>query len=184
MPKGHPSPFDKISYVPVFITQAHHEVHEGDMYSCFIYDEDAALNETIEMYIKTPTVSSPQKRIHMVVDHNATGEHLYELNEAATYTSGGADVLPVNRRRDGGASSLQAMKSGSDKGGDNIVTGGTPLTIEGIWTGSGKGTGGASRGLQEFVLAPNQEYLMQSTAKAAGGIAMFLQAIWYEHTDA
>ena len=103
--------------------------------------------------------------------------------ETATYSSGGADVTPTNRNRTSvNTTSMQAFKSGSDKGADNIVTGGAPATLEGIWTGSGRGTGGESRGLHEWMLAPNEEYLFRITAKAAG-IAMFLQIIWYEHTN-
>ena len=180
---GRVAEFDNLFAIPVTLDVEHHEVHEGDMYSAFIYDEDAASGHTIEIHLQAPAVASPQKRIHLVIDHNATGEHLFTLSEAATYSSGGTAFTAINRNRgSGNTTDSQALRTGSNKGSNNIVTGGSPVVLESIWTGSGRGTGGESRGLQEWVLDPGEEYLIKIESKAAG-IALFLQAIWYEHTD-
>ena len=177
-----PLPKDDISGAAMTIEFSHHEVHEGDMYAVGIYDEDAASGDTVEIQFKTPAVTVPQKRVHMVFEHSSTGEHLMEITEGAIYQSGGTAKTPINRNRGSlNTSSMQHLYTGSDKGADNVVTAGGTI-IEDIWTGSGRGTGGSSRSLEEWVLAPNTEYLFQMTSKAAG-IALHVRAVWYEHTD-
>ena len=160
-----------------FIDYAHHELHSGSSFHAWIYDEGAASGETIEMQFTTPATPL----IHLVVTHIAVNKHLYCLKEAATYSSGGATSTAINRRRDAGASTLINFREGSDKGGNNIVTGGSPVTLEEIWTGS-RGAVASSRGAEEFVLKASTQYLVQMEAKEAASL-LFLGIDWYEHSD-
>ena len=165
--------FDNLFDVPVGISIAHHEIHEGDMYVHNQYDEDAASGHIVQIFILTPAVADPQKR---------TGEHRYTITEGCAYSSGGAAMTPTNRERGSvKTSSLQSAYSGSDKGSNKIVvTGGT--TMFDSWSGAGKTQGASSRDSEEWVLAPNTGYLFVLTSKAAG-IPLEMTAEWYEHTD-
>jgi len=173
--------FDPLFKAPLFIDIAHHEVHEGDMYSAIHYDEDAASSHVVQIYFETPAVASPQKRVHMTFAHEGSGEHQYQIIEGITLSAGGADVTPLNRRRDSGASSMQAFKVGSNKSSNVITyTGGSVVWDD--WTGAGKASGGENRGTQEWILIPNTEYIIILTSKAAG-IQISQEVTWYEHTD-
>jgi len=173
--------FDPLFKAPLWIDIAHHEVHEGDMYSSIIYDEDAANGHVIQIYFKTPAVADPQKRVHMTFAHEGSGEHQYQVIEGVTYSAGGADTDPLNRRRDSGATSMQEFKLGSTKSSNVITyTGGSAIWED--WSGAGKTTGGENRGTQEWILAPNVEYIVVLTSKAAG-ILLSQDVTFYEHTD-
>ena len=174
--------FDNLFDVPVGISIAHHEIHEGDMYVHNQYDEDAASGHIVQIFILTPAVADPQKRVHIAMAHESTGEHRYTITEGCAYSSGGAVMTPTNRERGSvKTSSLQSAYSGSDKGSNKIVvTGGT--TMFDSWTGAGKTQGASSRDSEEWVLAPNTGYLFVLTSKAAG-IPLEMTAEWYEHTD-
>lgn len=174
--------FDPLFKAPLAIDIAHHEIHEGDMFVHNIYDEDAASGHSVQVFLLTPAVASPQKHMHLVASYEGSGEHLYEVTEGCTYSSGGTALTPTNRHRgSANTTSAQSAYTGSDKGSDLIVvTGGT--TIFGSWTGQGKNTGGSSRDSEEWVLAPNTGYLFELESKAAGTL-IELQVLWYEHSD-
>ena len=54
-----------------------------------------------------------------------------------------------------------------------------------ILLGAGRTSGGGSRGVDEWVLAPNESYLFQITSAGGGGSTCnaFIGLVWYEHTD-
>ena len=174
--------FDNLFHAPLIVDIAHHEVHEGDMYSTNLYDEDAANNHVVNIFILTPATATPQKHMHMITQHSGSGEHYYSITEGCTYSSSGVAVTPTNRHRGSvKTSSVQSAYSGSTKGSNAVVvTGGTVIWDD--WTGAGKSIGGEGRSLEEWILAPNTGYLYQIQSKAAG-IQIDLEAIWYEHTD-
>lgn len=176
--------FDNLFNAPLSIDIAHHEIHEGDSFSLYVREVGIADTETVEILVQTPAVSSPQKRIHLISEHAASTAHLFDIMEGATYTSGGAVATPINRERGSAkVSSLQSAYTGTTSA--NIATGGTPATVWGELLGSGKVTGGGSRGVDEWVLAPNQSYLFRITSAGGGGSACnaFIGLVWYEHTD-
>ena len=176
--------FDNMFRAPMVIDIAHHEIHEGDSFSLYVREVGIADTETIEILIKTPAVTSPQKRIHLIAEHEASTAHLFDIIEGATYASGGAAATPINRERGSAKiSALQAAYTGTTAA--NIVTGGTPATVWGQLLGAGRTSGGGSRGVDEWVLAPNESYLFRITSAGGGGSACnaFIGLVWYEHTD-
>lgn len=174
--------FDPLFNAPIVIDIPHHEVHEGDTFSAVVTDSSAASGEVVQGYLKTPAISTPQKRMHLVLSHAGTGQHNVTITEGVTYSSGGSDSTPVNRRRDSSkASAVQAMKVGSDKDSNKIAyTGGTVIWNEDA--GSGRGVGGETRGTEEWILAPDTEYIFE-VSSGATSTAISLAATWYEHTD-
>ena len=174
--------YDNLFKIPVFMDVAHHEVHEGDTYSAIISDPSAADTKVVQGYIKTPAVADPQKRMHLTLSHGGSGAHSFSITEGITYSAGGTARAPVNRRRDSAnTTSAQTVKVGSDKDSDVITyTGGTVIWEESA--GAGRGTGGETRGVTEWILAPNTEYIFQ-VFSGATSTAITLSAIWYEHTD-
>lgn len=173
--------FDPMFNAPIVIDIGHHEVHEGDMFSVRHYDEDAASGHLLHIHLTTPPAATPQKRAHIVVEHESSGEHQYQLLEGVTRSSGGVLTTAINRQRGSAKAAVTTCYIGSDKGSNKVVySGGTE--IDGSYGGSGKQTGGGDRATVEWVLAPATEYLFILTAKAAG-VTLDMKTIWYEHTD-
>ena len=75
------------------------------------------------------------------------------------------------------------MRGGGDNlaGGNLVYAGGSTIWSE--TAGSGKGTGGTTRGTEEWILAPNTEYIFKMTSGVTPAITLSLSATWYEHTD-
>ena len=135
-----PGEFDNLFHMPVTLDVSHHEIHEGDTYSASLADSSAATGESIQGYILTPAVTSPQKRMHMILSHEGSGLHTFTLTEGVTFTSGGAASVPVNRRRDSAnTTAAQTVTAGGDNltGGLLLYTGGTVIWTESA--GSGRG---------------------------------------------
>ena len=139
--------FDNLFKVPVGIDVAHHEVHEGDSFSMVAGDPSAGTDVPVQLYIETPAVTTPQKRMHLALSHRGSGEHTLVITEGITFTSGGAAYAPVNRRRDSAkVTAAQAARVGGDNltGAEFVYTGGTIIWTEAM--GTGKLSGGESRG--------------------------------------
>ena len=175
--------FDNLFKVPLIMDIAHHEIHEGDTYSATITDVSAASGAYVQGYILTSAVTSPQKRMHMVLSHEGSGLHSFTITEGVTFTSGGAAATPINRRRDSAnTSDAQAVRVGGDNltGGLLIYTGGTVIWSESA--GAGRGSGSSSRGTDEWILAPNTAYMFEMMSGATS-TSISIQATWYEHGD-
>jgi hypothetical protein len=176
--------FDNLFSIPVGIDVAHHEVHEGDSYSLFVQEVGISDTETIEILIETPAVADPQKRVHLIASHEGSVAHIFTIEQAATYSSGGTAATAINRQFGSiKTTALQSAYTGITSG--NIVTGGTPATKWSELLGAGRTNGGGNRGTDEFVLAPNTEYLFQLTSAGGAGSACnaWIGLVWYEHTD-
>jgi hypothetical protein len=176
--------FDSLFRALYSVDSVHHEVHEGDAFELQTYDEAAALNDALQIYLQTPAVTSPQKRVHLISDHEATGEHLFRIYEAITYTAGGTAKSPLNKNRgSANSSALVNPKVGSNKAADLITytTVGATIIYE-SWGGQGKTQSGGNRGTTEWILKPGTQYIFELISKAAG-VVLELSLEWYEHTD-
>jgi hypothetical protein len=175
--------FDNLFYAPLVVDVAHHEIHEGDSFSIVATDAVAASGKLVQMYIKTPVVASPQKRIHLIVSHQGSGLHSFSITEGIDTIAGGAAYVPVNRRRD----SIKVTAGQAARvGGDNL-TGGLLTYANGtiIWAevaGAGKGQASTNRGTDEWILAPNTEYIFELSSGATS-TSIGISTTWYEHTD-
>jgi len=146
-------------------------------------DGAAANTDTVQLYINTPAVTSPQKRLHLVLNHIGSGAHTIVITEGITFTSGGAAYVPINHRRDSAkVTAAQAVRVGGDNltGGVLVYSGGTIIWSEGM--GAGRSIGGENRGVSEWILAPNTGYIFENISGATS-TAVNISASWYEHTD-
>ena len=180
---GRVNEFDPLFKAPLWIDIAHHEVHEGDTFSVIASDAAAASTDTVQIYINAPAVASPQKRMHLILNHYGSGAHSMVITEGVTFSSGGAAYVPLNRHRGSAkTTSAQAVRIGGDDlpGGVVAYTGGTIIWTELI--GSGKGSGGATRGTEEWILDANTAYIFEIISGFTS-TAINISATWYEHTD-
>ena len=118
---------DNLFKVPIWIDVAHHEIHEGDSFSLYIGDLDAANTEQVQLYFVTPNTA---ELIHIVVSAYCSGQHVLTITEGITYTAGGTAGTARNRNRNSTNTSSCTLRTGSDGGSDLITyTGGTVIWI-------------------------------------------------------
>jgi len=172
---GRMAEFDNIFQIPVGIDVAHHELHEGDMYSVHTFANVAnAANFDLVIH----TMDSVAKRIHMFFEAEVEAESEFYVYEDATYTDGtGVAVVPINRERNSAKTSdIQDMESNP-----NILGVGNLLVQ--TMAGSGKKVGGRARGLEELVLRNDTIYLFRITNVSGGIEWVSPQLTWYEHSN-
>ena len=178
------SEFDTYFSAPVIVDAAHHEIHEGAMFSLFVSESAISDTETIEIFVTTPDTATPQKRAHLIAETSGSLAYTFTIQEGPTYSSGGAAGTAYNRNRGSSTTTgMQDLYTGNTA--DNIVTGGSPTTIWTKFNGSGRDAGGSGRDDNEWVLAPDTSYLFQLTSSAGAGTFndVYIGLIWYEHTD-
>ena len=180
---------DVTTHVHRVIDHAHSEIHNGQMFSAWVYDSDFDTQAQLILAFRTPNNTS---RSHLFVEFSTTSFSAAEILEAPTITSGtGTVVLPHNRDRN---SLLRSGMMNIDNPGivdrmtrnptitvDNVV-------LHGEMIGGGKNHGGSvgsSRGIHEWKLLPNTLYACRLTQNSVGSdnqIASIF-AVWYEHVD-
>lgn len=171
---------DNLFKAPIFVDVAHHEIHEGDAFSLYIGDVDAANTEQVQLYFVTPNTAELS---HMVVSSYGSGEHVLTITEGITYSAGGTAGTARNRNRNSANTSSCTLKTGSDGGADLITyTGGTVIWSETV--GAGRQQGGSTRGTQEWILKANTAYIIEDTNSSGSPAVLDLNAVWYEHTSA
>jgi len=169
---------DSLFSAPLSIDIAHHEVHEGAMFSAFISDASAADTEQIQVMITTPNTT---ELAHVVWEHYSSGQATVTLKSGITYSAGGSAFTPINRNRGSSHTSACTVKTGSDGGADLITyTGGT--TAWSAIYGSGRLQGGSSRETSEWILAPNTTNIIEVTSNTTS-LIISLGVIWYEHAS-
>lgn len=138
----------------VIVDNAHHEVHEGHMYTLHRLVEDLGNNNNIDIYLYNITKDS-----HTVWFHTCGGDALFYLYENPTVSNNGT-LLPtynINRASDNQAS-LSAAHTPTVSGV------GTEIIGHSIPGGTGGNASGAMlRSGTEFVMAPGRTYLFRLT---------------------
>lgn len=183
---------DPLTLGTITIATDHHQVHEGDTFSAWLFDVGVIASAAVlEMAFETPAAGSPQKRMHVIIMANASAQAVLRLWQITGNIGGGtAFGEPPNRRDDQPDDSDLQLIDGADKILLNSPALATPIT--GIATpvlraaeqfdSRTSGAPAASRGALEFVLNPDQKYHLTLTSGAANNVA-FLGMVWYEHTD-
>ena len=166
------------------IDYAHHEIHAGSSYHAFVYDDTAATNELVNLYIKTANTT---KYCHSFSQWSAGGAAIFRIHEAPTITAntGTNGVAIINHNRNSSnisgcfdnATTPVVNKYGT---GVTKTAEGTVLLIE--YSGVGKTMAGSGRNENEYILKPNTAYLFELIA-IGNNIALAIGAGWYEHTD-
>lgn len=166
---------DDYTHAVIGLEFDHHEVHEGDSYSC---------NDTVNVNAATQywmvTTPDTAKYANMVFNAVCTGEMLIAVTEGADRT-GVASLTAINRNRNSlNASGLvvhRGYSGGTTNGAVTIETERTGLTGVGGKTLEA----GQTRGLSEFVLKRNTKYVIAVTTY--DNVHVTLKLSWYEHTS-
>ena len=170
-------PMDTISEAVITVGSPHHETHEGDMYSAYATNTENS-NGVVQIGIKP---ANSAKRVHLIIQWNATGEANLEILEAVTDMAAGGAFTPINRNRNSAnTTSCQTCLAGSTSGTAITYTGGTSLWQE--HKGSGRNNAAVGRGANEWLLKSNVDTVIELTSEAATN-EMWLGVVWYEHTD-
>ena len=154
------------------VTYAHHEIHEGDMYTtCNV--TDLANGATVNILIRTPNTL---KWSHLLWDLDHELEATVTFYEAATVTANGTELMARNRDR-----------NSSNTAGTKIYVGPTVTAVGTqlcrVQQGAGNKAGGSDRAENEWVLKQNTVYLLRITNNTANNNLISTRLIWYEHTN-
>lgn len=170
------SSIDKTTGANVVMLYAHHELHEGDMWSCFYSVASIGAMTTPDDAIQlTWTTPKGPGLMHLVIHAQCGGPALYKFTEGWT----GAGVSPTgtitgyNRRRDRENSNIIMYYDAT------LVTGGVVLEQEYISTG--KFGAGESRSSQEWILNQNTKYAVSLYLNDAQIATIKID--WYFHKD-
>ena len=151
----------------------HHEIHSGSSFTTS-YVADIGNGANLDLLIVTPDSLA---YAHWFYEIDVEAEASLLLYEAVTATAGAA-IVAYNRNRVGTPDAATVVVTSTPT---SITEGTTILRSRHI--GSGKTTGGGSRGQHEFILKPNTKYLFRLTNATTGNNFMSVEFDWYEHTD-
>ena len=163
---------DEITGAITTVDFAHHELHEGDLYS---YCEVTDLGNGASRNILIRTISTTKiAHIFLVVQTELeTGLFLYE---DTIVSNNGTDVVEQNRNRNS-ANTATIVVSHTP----TVSNDGTLLCVK-HW-GSGRGAGGGDRSENEWLLKTGANYLLRVTNATANNNQVSIELIWYEHTS-
>ena len=163
---------DSMSRSLLIIDLALHELNKGDSYiSSDVTDLGGTANKTF--LLVTPNTT---KWVHLlyVVEHEL--EITVSFYEGATITSNGTTISSYNRNRNSIKTAKLAVHHTPGVANDGTL-------IRSQQLGNGKMAGGASRGINEFILKPNSNYLLRVTNETNNNNVTSSEFHWYEHTS-
>ena len=145
---------------PVIIESEHHEIHCGDSYTvCRTADLTNGAVDTIIINVPNET-GTPQKNYHTVITIVTEAEVQFDLYEGATTAADGTGITAYNRNRN------SALTTGLTFFHTPTTPAGGTLICSRHW-GTGRNSGGDSRGMQEFILKNNTKYRLVLTNATA-----------------
>ena len=160
------SAMDSVSSTLPVIQIEHYEVHEGHYFTVTEYDEDVDIAVPKVWHIATPDTAL---RAHIVFSISSDTAGLIELWEGATITNSGTGLTPRNNDRT--SSDTTTFKFWT---GPTVTASGVLLQTDRIGTYKPQTrVGGNLRQYAEFILAPNQSYLLKFTTDANDGKVTF-----------
>ena len=178
--------FDNMFKIPIGITVAHHEIHEGCSFVSDIVDESMGDNDTLSLAFKTPNTT---KRVHMIVETSLKGAGHIEIDEGGTWDVGSGTQNPIyNRDRNSTEIStlLENTTSGPFIANNAVILNassyGAGTIIHDFYVFGEKKLGGQLRDVEEIILKKNQTYMVIATADAGTNGAQ-ITLNWYEHVS-
>jgi hypothetical protein len=156
---------DTVTNTQVNIDYAHHEIHDGDAFSCTY----VATASGVVIHIKTGA-----KYAHIKILVECAVGVVGALYEDPTSSNDGTGLTEVNRNRNSATSPTVAVFH-------TPTTSNNGTLLESWASGNSTGAarfGGASRADDEWVLKPNESYLKVITPDSSARVAVRLD--WYE----
>lgn len=167
---------DPATHAMIGVTYAHHEIHDGNS---FVVSEQVQLADagTREYRIATPNTT---RWAHMIVVIDGSLDTTVEIYETTTKTAGTA-MTARNRNRNSANAATTTITHTPGGAGDGTLIWTTRFGNDSGPAGKG-GTGGGSRGVDEWVLKQNTAYLIRITSNSADN-NVATQFDWYELTS-
>lgn len=146
----------------ITIIHEHQKVHEGRYFSGGVYNAALADTASIEILIQTG-----DQAFHTKLEASASGDTLIYIFEDTTFSAAGTAVTMSNHNRD----SVKAF-DGTVTHTPTLTTDGTQLNgVSFIAAGTKHTGGGGDFGFSnEYILAPNTDYLFRITNVSGGAI--------------
>lgn len=170
---------DVTTHALVSIIQEHHEIHQGNDFSC-VDNVDLAINNVRDIQITTPDTT---KWAHFTIGISVESETEWFFYRNVTINTPGSTTTCNNSNHNSGNTQGLVINyidntSVANANSDTAVAGATTI-YHGIM-GAGKDSGEHDHG-HEVILKQNEDYSLRFIANAAGYINYHLD--WYEHTD-
>jgi hypothetical protein len=175
--------FDKSTYALNVIDYEHHEIHSGSSFTA-TGTVDIASAGTINVVLVAPNTTKYSHAEFTVITESEAAFNVYEgFVPSGTVDGGtiGVPVTPYNRNRTSATTPTLLVYSGGSVGTAVEATAGT-LIYASHW-GSGRGSGGADRGVSEWVLKKDTRYIVQVVNATTNANYTAWAVDWYEHTD-
>lgn len=159
----------------VGIDQAHHEIHAGDHFFITNYIT-LNLAGTLVYGVTTPNTT---KWAHMFWEIDCTGETLFQMYEAATYTGGSAATAYNSNRNSATASGLSIVTTPTVSVAGNIIA----QSLLGLAAAPSKAAlAGNTKREDEIILKQNTQYVIKFTSNSNSNNITY-RALWYEHVN-
>lgn len=171
----------------------HHELHEGDAFTCHFNNDCTNTGEMSIVAFKTPNTT---KWIHVVFEAQTTaGAYMAIYEDADLDVDEGTDLTIYNRNRNSATASVvstieTAPEAGKATSYDETQAAGATLDTSkelmrhymGAAT-SGADVGGGARGVTELILKQNSVYAFVVVSTSSDDNTHNLSLSWYEHTN-
>jgi len=154
------------------ILEAHHKIHEGDLWNLEMYSGSVSDNGSIILAGIMPAGYEQ----HFTIAGACGGDATLELIEGCDFSASGTAVLPHNmNRRVGDSGAMDCYENPT-------ITGGTVLQKMFLPGGSGPRAGGSHIGTREgleWVTNPGESYAVRLTNVSGGGQDCWLGINFY-----
>jgi hypothetical protein len=174
------------------IEYEHHEIHSGSAFTCHYANDVTNIGEMTAIGFNTPNTTT---WVHLTVEAETTGAAYVALYENTSIdVDEGTQLTIYNRNRNSATAAtvttietvpvanLATSYNEAQAAGANITTT-TELAINYLGAGERKSVGGASRGVQEWVLDQNQQYCVLMYSLTNDDATHNITLDWYEHVD-
>ena len=178
--------FDRSTHGLIVIDYPHHEIHGGSSFSAS-GTVDLANAGTINIHVKTPNSTKYSHATFGVTTELEAAINLYEGFAPSGTADGGTPGVAVtafNRNRNSSAANTTLVYSGATVGTAGTATAGSLIFAYHHGGGTGAGRfGGQERGISEWMLKANTQYLFQVVNATTSANYTAWQVDWYEHTN-
>lgn len=178
--------FDRSTHGVIVVDYPHHEIHGGSSFASS-GTVDLGSGGTINVHVKTPNSTKYSHLTFGVSTELEAAVNIYEGFAPSGTADGGTPGVAVsvwNRNRNSSTANTTLVYSGATVGTAGTASAGTLIWANHQGGGSAVGKfGGEDRGITEWVLKKNTQYLFQIINATTSANYTAWQADWYEHTD-
>jgi len=167
---------DDVDSSRISINLVHHEIHDGNHYTCNTLD--TSVDIATPKYVRCTAPDTPT-RIHWVTEVSTDGAALVEFYEDPTINAAGTAMVEQNNdRNSGNTADLVCREDCTTQAPNNDGTLLFSRFVGGTGVG-GSSTSGEFGSRQEWILDQAKEYIVKVTV-GANGTQVSITNSWYE----